>query len=48
MLPLLPGISKKRRSAIVPPEPSVGATTRALISMQAWVSGMTMRLVVGS
>src|SRR6266850_2142373 len=47
ILPLLPGISKKRRSAMVPPEPSVGATTRPFISMQACVSGMTSVLVAG-
>jgi len=48
MLPLLPGISKKRRVAPVPPEPSLKSTFRPDISMQLWLSGMIKRAVPGS
>ena len=39
-MPSVPGISKKRRSPIVPPEPSTNSTLRPDISMQLWLSGM--------
>ena len=39
-LPSLPGISKKRRPAAVPPDPSSNATLRGTISMHDWLSGM--------
>ena len=47
ILPSVPGISKKRRSACVPPEPSLNSTWRPEISRQVWLSGMMIRLLPG-
>ena len=40
-LPSVPGISKKRRSAPVPPEPFVNSSLRPFICMHDWLSGIT-------
>jgi len=47
MWPSLPGISKKRRSAPVPPEPFVNSSLRPFISMHDWLRGMISMPVAG-